>query len=97
MGHKIYLIDPAGKSHIVRREEHLAPLQVMGVTCPICKASPWHVRGADVRISADDRHFEGSAKCTGCDADVGMLRQETDTLFGLTEDRAVLQGRPRVY
>ena len=40
----------------------------------------------------------GTARCAKCAEEVGgELVVELDTIFGLDEDRAVLNGRPRVY
>lgn len=77
--------------------------------CPHCshveQASPGHKASGDVfkaagtgrRIAPDDRHFEADAVALCCRKPLGFFRVETATLFGLHEDRAVLQGRCRVY
>lgn len=65
--------------------------------CPSCAAAPYAVRGTHPRISADDRHWESDAICIGCGAAAGVLSVAQSTMFGMREDRAVLEGRPRVY
>jgi hypothetical protein len=55
------------------------------------------VAGTGRRPSADDRAWECDAHCLACKAHVGTLRAEMSTLFGVREDEAVLNGRPRVY
>ena len=64
---------------------------------PGCGAGEFRVRGEDCHIAADDRAYESKARAACCAAIVGVLRAEPGTIFGLTEDRAVLHGRPRVY
>jgi len=43
-----------------------------------------------------DRYI-GTAQCTRCRRDVGQMTVKVDTLFGIEEDNAVLNGRARVY
>lgn len=64
--------------------------------CPYC-AAPLGVAGSGQRPSDDDQAWEADAGCTACKAHLGLLRVEVNTLFGVREDRAVLQGRCRVY
>ena len=66
-------------------------------SCPKCNAEPFEVRGRRARIASDDRAYESEATCVACGSAVGVLRAEMDTMFGLLEDSAVLEGRPRVY
>jgi len=66
--------------------------------CPACKRAPFRVHGRRIEIAADDRHWEAEAHCLDCCAEVGILRVgPVETIFGLTEDAAVLNGRARVY
>jgi hypothetical protein len=66
--------------------------------CPGCGATPLHVSGTGQRIASNDRAYEADAVAVCCGAAVGTLRVDVDTLFGLTEDEAVLKrGRARVY
>lgn len=65
--------------------------------CPGCGAGEFRVRGEGCHIAEDDRAYESKARAACCAAIVGVLRAEPGTIFGLTEDRAVLHGRPRVY
>ncbi len=65
--------------------------------CPSCKASPFRVQGSGNHVAADDRAYEAHGQCLTCSAWVGTIRAEVSTIFGIREDQAVLQGRPRVY
>jgi hypothetical protein len=90
---------------LVDRKRHVATLPyahadhvlVTGRKCPHCGCDPFGVAGRGRRASADDRAWEADASCTNCGRAVGLLRAEPDTLFGVTEDEAVLKGRCRVY
>jgi hypothetical protein len=65
--------------------------------CPNCGAEGFKVQGTGMRPSVDDRAWEADAVAACCSAHVGALRVETNTLFGVREDEAVLRGRCRVY
>lgn len=65
--------------------------------CPKCNASPWGVQGTGRRPSTVDRAWEADGVPTCCQQFVGVIRWETDTLFGVREDELVLSGRCRVY
>lgn len=65
--------------------------------CPFCGIGSFKVAGSCLRPSADDRAWEAEAVCLACKARLGTLRVETNTLFGVREDEAVLAGRCRVY
>lgn len=65
--------------------------------CPHCGTNDFKVAGSNRRIAPDDRAYEADAGCLACKAYVGTLRLETNTLFGVREDEAVLAGRCRVY
>lgn len=66
-------------------------------TCPKCRrAEPnggFKVGGSGKHPSADDRAWEAEAYCLECKAHVGVLRVETNTLFGVREDAEVLSGK----
>lgn len=73
-----------------------APFVDVSGGCPSC--------GADLRVIGDvTRQVIGHdtitapALATCCRAEVGTLRVEFNTIFGLEEDAAVLNGRARVY
>lgn len=70
--------------------------QVQGA-CPACGCEDCKVAGTGRRPSKDDRAWEADAVALCCDQPVGVLRVETNTLFGVREDEAVLRGRWRVY
>lgn len=85
---------------IDRRDVHpLTENPAIGVAdgaCPGCGSTPFLVQGGNLRI--DDRETykaDGRSRC--CGDLVGYLFCATDTVFGLEEDRAVLQARARVY
>lgn len=69
--------------------------------CPCCGcAGPFKLAGrpGSMHATPDDRAFEACGACVTCGATVGTLRVEPSTLFGVTEDAAVLgSGRYRVY
>lgn len=65
--------------------------------CPCCADVPFKVAGKSPHNAADDRAYEATAECLRCRNTLGVLRVETSTLFGVTEDEAVLNGRCRVY
>ncbi len=66
-------------------------------SCPACLRSDFIVAGGDPHPSADDRAWECDACCLACKVLVGTLRVEPSTIFGVTEDERVLNGRVRVY
>lgn len=72
-------------------------IAVPGIGCPCCKARELVVAGRNPREGDDDRTYVSDAYCVACDKRAGRLVVEASTIFGLKEDRAVLQGRPRVY
>ena len=65
--------------------------------CPLCAATPFRVHGGNQRPSEDDRAWEADGACVSCGGYLGVLRAEVSTIFGVREDRAVLEGRCRVY
>jgi hypothetical protein len=97
----VYLI-PSGEGgrlvcQLPPSDEAQTYVTVVDGGCPFCSADPFRVRGERPRDSSDDRATEADASCLKCGQDVGLLRVEMDTIFGVKEDRAVLQGRARVY
>lgn len=74
-----------------------SPHVVATGACPHCGVTPLHVGGTGQRIASDDRAYEADAVAVCCRGRVGTLRVDAATLFGLTEDEAVLRGRCRVY
>lgn len=65
--------------------------------CPECKIDPLKIVGKNNHVTADDRAWEADGFCLSCERPVGLIRFEPETLFGIHEDIAVLNGRPRVY
>ena len=68
-----------------------------GHACPHCGVMDMGVQGKNQRPSADDRAWESDGHCASCKKPVGLIRYEPDTVFGVREDEAVLNGRCRVY
>lgn len=65
--------------------------------CPLCGCDDFKIAGTGRRFSSDDRAYEADAMSLCCDKPIGIIRYETNTLFGVREDEAVLKGRCRVY
>ena len=65
--------------------------------CPLCGCKDFRTAGTGKRPSEDDRAWEADARALCCGKPVGVLRVETNTLFGVREDETVLRGRCRVY
>lgn len=64
--------------------------------CPKCSASPWRACGSgDQRVGHDT--LSAACRCLECGAIVGEIVVTMDTIFGIEEDRRVLNGRCRVY
>jgi hypothetical protein len=64
--------------------------------CPGCGATPLVVQGhGRHRYTRDTFRVDGTALC--CGDPVGHIYATMDTIFGLEEDEAVLNGRARVY
>lgn len=92
---EMYLRPPAGPRRTVTANDGAAVATVEGA-CLHCSAHPFEVRGTGKRIGArDEWHADGFAIC--CDENVGLLVVKVDTIFGIEEDEAVLNGRARVY
>ncbi len=69
---------------------------LVDAACPICKTpAPLKVRG--VSPSHDHDTWSADAMAVCCGARIGQLQAKVSTIFGIDEDRAVLNGRPRVY
>lgn len=65
--------------------------------CPSCEATPFKVGGTGRRPSADDRAWEADAVSLCCGQEVGLLRAEPNTLFGVREDERVSRMGVRIY
>ena len=64
--------------------------------CPGCGAEPFIIEGhGRHRHTRDTYRAAGTAKC--CGDSVGYIYAKANTLFGLEEDEAVLNGQTRVY
>lgn len=64
--------------------------------CPGCKAEPFRVQGGNRRIH-DRETYVADGRCVDCGDAVGYIYARVETVFGLEEDRNVLEGRERVY
>ena len=60
-----------------------------------CKCGDNRVSGSEMRRGHDE--YVAVARCYGCKAFCGTLYAKVDTIFGIEEDDAVLNGRARVY
>jgi hypothetical protein len=71
-------------------------VEVANEECPTCHGGqPLLVAGKNIRHDHDT--YRSDAHCLCCGAYVGELRAKVDTIFGIDEDEAVLNGRCRVY
>lgn len=93
---KMFLLIPGSRTplHLPHKEADHA---IAAGACPKCNASPWGVQGTGRRPSVDGRAWEADGITTCCKQFAGIIRWETDTLFGVREDELVLSGRCRVY
>lgn len=72
-------------------------LGVAAGSCPGCGAEPFLLRASAPEIY-DRSTLRGNGHAECCGDAVGFVYAVRDTLFGLEEDRAMLQwGRARVY
>lgn len=106
---KIYLLTKEGPRRECRQPYENAAHVLAEGRCPRCDdylcnpaagakfVEHFKVAGGDPSASKDDRAWEAPAVCLACKAIVGVLRVEPGTLFGVTEDERVLNGRWRVY
>jgi hypothetical protein len=83
---------PARKCTLAFREADHADAEG---ACPACGVEPFGVVGKNMHHTFDTYIADGH--CTACKAHVGELRVKVNTLFGIDEDEAVLNGRCRVY
>lgn len=67
--------------------------------CQHCGASPFKVAGVvgTMHATPDDQAYEACGACVACRETVGTLRVEPGTVFGVTEDAAVMGSGVRVY
>jgi hypothetical protein len=74
-----------------------APFVDVAGACPSCGAESFRIIGDEPRHSVGHDYVKAPALAICCGAEVGVLRVEFNTIFGLEEDAAVLNGRVRVY
>lgn len=63
--------------------------------CPHCKESLKAKGNGDVTHDFDT--YYALAYCVSCGGAVGQIQTKVNTIFGIDEDNAVLNGRARVY
>jgi len=69
---------------------------VSGLECPECNAEGGlRVRGPSPVTDHDT--MRSRAVCADCDQGVGHITVKFNTIFGIEEDKRVLNGRCRVY
>ncbi len=64
--------------------------------CPSCHRREWRACGVGP-MTRDDRTITSACHCLECRTIVGTIRVEWETLFGATEDAAVLGGPWKVF
>lgn len=91
---KVWLDTASGRRKIVE----VTPTSAIAVgECPSCAATPLKIVGRGRTIEGHDTYVS-PAVCVACDDEIGTIRARVSTLFGLSEDEAVLvHGRARVY
>lgn len=89
---KVHLDTDAGRRPVLATT---ATHAVVEGACPHCKATPFRARGNGMQRGHDT--YTADATCVDCGKFVGRLVVTMNTLFGLDEDEAMLNGRPRVY
>lgn len=65
-------------------------------SCPSCGANELAVAGRGRYVESRDT-YAARAVALCCGEDMGTIRAEVDTIFGIEEDERVLHGRCRVY
>lgn len=84
------------RSIIARLPYENADHVVLDESCPNCEHEPCRVRGRGTQWHGHDTHYAvGFALC--CNAQLGRIEVKVSTIFGIEEDRRVLEGRHRVY
>ena len=64
--------------------------------CPHCEAKPLRAYGCGSRQEGHDTITE-ACRCKDCGQPIGTVRVKVDSLFGIAEDRKVLNGPWKVY
>lgn len=78
----------------------IKPDGVVGVAsgiCPGCGTEPFLVQGHGRSRHGSAHTYRAGATAKCCGDSVGFIFAQPETLFGLEEDEAVLNGRARVY
>lgn len=86
---KIFLLIPDEARRRARPPHPEADHAKVDGACPKCGTEDFRVAGSGRYPSKDDRAWEAEGYCLACKAYVGVIRAETNTLFGVREDQAV--------
>ena len=84
------------EARAVATPDRFATEAIADGACPACGIEPFRVVGSGIRI-VDDRYYEAHGFCLACMAEVGTIRADPGTLFGLADDQAVLGGPWKVF
>jgi len=71
-------------------------VEIEELTCE-CNLQKLQVLGDETKQIIHFNYINAPAHCNNCGVYKGQLKVTIDTLFGLEEDNAVLNGRARVY
>lgn len=93
---KISIHTPTGAAIPALLPYETAP-HVTIAKCPACEQVGAEVRGTGVRHHDHDTYYAERSVAMCCGAELGQMRAKVDTVFGIEEDIAVLNGRCRVY
>lgn len=94
---KMFLIREGEKRRKLTTPHAEADHGVVEGACPECKSIDFKVAGTGRRASKDDRAWEADAVALCCNKPVGLIRVETNTLFGVREDQRIAQSYCRIY
>jgi hypothetical protein len=92
-GLRITVVDGTDRRHPAKLAENREHVTI--AACPACGAESPAVRGTGITHHDYDTYYAAAvARCCGA-----SMRMETkvETIFGIDEDSAVLNGRARVY
>lgn len=92
---RVAVVDAAGQRHSASLPFAGAD-HVVIARCPDCGQAPCRVRGTGITHHDHDTYY-ARAVALCCRAAIGGMETKVETIFGIKEDEAVLNGRPRVY
>ena len=91
---KITIVFSGGRAIEAKRPPESSKVVETDETCPECK-EPLRVYGGDT--TQDHDTYSAPAYCWACRSEIGTIKVRVQTIFGIEEDNAVLNGRCRVY